>query len=135
MGGLATLGSYGLGWDEIARMPETHVAFLERCVPAFETATHLFLHAQYVPDRPLDQQPVDALRWQSLRESVPPRHVSGKRAIVGHTSQKSGEVLDLGHILCIDTRCYGGGWLTASRTETGRLWQVDIRGHLRNGRG
>ncbi len=63
--------------------------------------------------------------------TIPGPHESGKRAIVGHTSQKSGEILDLDHIVCIDTYCYGGRWLTALEVETGRLWQVDPHGHPR----
>ena len=48
------------------------------------------------------------------------RHCSGKVAIVGHTPQKSGEILDLGYLKCIDTFCHGGGWLTALEVNTGR---------------
>ena len=55
----------------------------------------------------------------------PSPHVSGKRAIVGHSSQKSGEILDLGHLVCIDTYCYGGGWLTALDVDTDEVWQVE----------
>ena len=43
------------------------------------------------------------LRWESLRETTPGPHESGKTVIVGHTSQKTGEILDLGHLKCIDT--------------------------------
>jgi serine/threonine protein phosphatase 1 len=71
------------------------------------------------------------LRWESLRDGIPDSHVSGKRAIVGHSSQKSGEVLDVGHLVCIDTYCYGGGWLTAMDVVTEELWQVDRHGEFR----
>jgi serine/threonine protein phosphatase 1 len=131
MGGLATLGSYGAGWGELDRIPEAHYEFLRSCVPAFETRTHLFLHAQYEPDLPLEDQPAAALRWRSLRDVIPRPHFSGKRAVVGHTSQKDGEILDLGHIACIDTYCYGGGWLTAMDVDSGRVWQADDLGRLR----
>ena len=30
-------------------------------------------------------------------------------ATVGHTPQKTGAVLDLGYLKCIDTFCHGGG--------------------------
>ena len=59
------------------------------------------------------------------------RFLSGKTAVVGHTSLKDGEVLDLGHLVCIDTYCWGGGWLTALETTTGQIWQVDREGRLR----
>ena len=77
-------------------------------------------------------QPSEVLRWESLRDVIPGPHVSGKRAIVGHSSQKSGEVLNLGHLVCIDTYCYGGGWLTALDVHTDELWQVNRRGDLRS---
>ena len=57
--------------------------------------------------------------------------MSGKTAVVGHTSQKTGEVLDVGHLICIDTYCYGGGWLTAFDATDGRYWQVDREGESR----
>ena len=33
--------------------------------------------------------------------------------MLGHTSQKDGEIYSTGYLTCIDTYCYGGGWLTA----------------------
>jgi serine/threonine protein phosphatase 1 len=62
---------------------------------------------------------------------TPARHESGKVVIVGHTSQKSGEIVDLGHLQCIDTYCYGGGWLTALEVNTGEVWQTNQRGEHR----
>jgi serine/threonine protein phosphatase 1 len=49
---------------------------------------------------------------------------SGKTAIVGHTPQKDGRVLDLGHLKCIDTFCGHGGLLTALDVGSGQIWQV-----------
>lgn len=132
IGGMATLASYGAAWGELDKVPEAHFAFLEACVPAFETDSHLFFHAQYDPRLPIAEQPEDALRWNSLRESVPEPHCSGKRAFVGHSSQKTGEILDLGHIVCIDTFCYGGKWLTALDVGSGQVWQADAHGRLRS---
>lgn len=133
MGGEATLASYGgVRLDNLQAIPRQHVAFLRRCRDAFESESHLFFHAQYVPHLAVARQPPRALRWEKLRDVVPPPHVSGKRAIVGHSAQKSGEILDLGHIVCIDTFCYGGGWLTALDVESGQVWQVDHTGRLRS---
>jgi serine/threonine protein phosphatase 1 len=64
---------------------------------------------------------------------VPARHCAGKVAIVGHTPQKSGEVLDLGYLKCIDTFCHGGGWLTALEVGTGKVWQANLAGQMRRG--
>jgi serine/threonine protein phosphatase 1 len=134
MGGGATLASYGAGRiteADLVRIPPTHCAFLERCRDYYETETHIFVHAQYDPDETMDEQSSLWLRWESLRYGIPDPHVSGKRAIVGHSSQKSGEVLDVGHLVCIDTYCYGGGWLTALDVDTDELWQVDSQGEPR----
>jgi serine/threonine protein phosphatase 1 len=126
-GGLATLASYG-GINEIS--PE-HVDFVRKCVDYYETETHLFVHASYDPQLPLDQQPEYELFWQHLGLVLPAPHCSGKTAIVGHTPQRSGDILDGGHLLCIDTYCFGNGWLTALDVASGQVWQADKHGKLR----
>jgi serine/threonine protein phosphatase 1 len=130
MGGLATLASYGPGHD-LSLIPQAHFEFLEGCLDYNETDTHIFVHAGYDPDLPMGQQPADLLRWGALRDGIPGPHRSGKAVIVGHTSQKGGEVLDLGHVTCIDTFCYGGGWLSALDVRTGEVWQADRGGSMR----
>jgi serine/threonine protein phosphatase 1 len=132
MGGIATLDSYGPGRD-IALIPDEHFEFLEGCLDFHETDTHIFVHANYFPDIPMAEQPVGMLRWESLRDITPGPHDSGKTVIVGHTSQKDGKVLDLGHLLCIDTYCHGGGWLTALEVNTGEVWQANPWGEVRRG--
>jgi serine/threonine protein phosphatase 1 len=129
-GGVATLDSYGFG-ARLGDIPKRHWQLLERCRPFFETETRLFVHANYLPELPLAGQPGEVLRWRSLDDSVPGPHVSGKVAVVGHTPQTSGEVLDLGHLLCIDTFVQGGGWLTALDVATGEIWQADERARMR----
>ena len=71
------------------------------------------------------------LRWHSLHESLPTRHLNGKIAVVGHTANKNGEILDHGHLICIDTYCYGGGWLTRLDVFSGATWQASRDGKLR----
>ncbi len=127
-GGQQTLESYGGSPDDI---PEEHHAFLERCVAYHETDDHLFLHANYDPDLELAEQPEQLLFWTHLTQFLPPPHRSGKRAIVGHTPQRSGEILDLEHLVCIDTFCVGDRWLTAFDVGSGEVWQVSKRGELR----
>jgi hypothetical protein len=128
-GGLATLDSYET--ENPADIPEEHVEFLRSCVPVVELPTHFFVHASYLPRKPLAKQPAEVLRWESLRERVPKPHRSGKTCICGHTSQKSGDVLFAGHLVCIDTWVYGEGWLTALDVYSGRIWQADQDGQLR----
>jgi hypothetical protein len=103
---------------------------IKGCRDYFETVRHIFAHAYYEPDRPLHEQPWGGLRWASL-PPVPARHRSGKVAIAGHTPQKTGEILDLGYLKCIDTFCHGGGWLTALEVGTGKVWQANLAGKMR----
>jgi serine/threonine protein phosphatase 1 len=112
-------------------IPEPHRKFLTNCRPYYETATHVFLHAGFVPELPMDEQPGLALRWRvtDARTAVP--HSSGKVAVVGHTPQATSEVLDLGFLICIDTNCVRDGWLTGLEVNMGRVWQADRAGRLR----
>jgi serine/threonine protein phosphatase 1 len=130
MGGSATLDSYGAG-RRLELIPDEHYDFHERCLDYYETETHIFLHANYLPDVPMDQQQDRMLRWESLRAMTPGPHESGKTVVAGHTSQKSGEPFGLDYLICIDTYCYGGGWLTALDVTTGEMWQANQKGQLR----
>jgi serine/threonine protein phosphatase 1 len=134
-GGVQTVHSYG--WKEggprrslTELIPPPHRLFLADCQPWFETDTHLFLHAGYVPHLPLREQPSVALRWR-VADAMTAQHCSGKIAVVGHTPQRSGEVLDRGFLVCIDTNCHRGGWLTALDVGGGAVWQADAKGRLR----
>ena len=120
-GGIETLDSYGDS-GHISLVPRQHFEFLESCVPWFETETHFFTHGNYDPDLPLDQQEDRTLRWLSLRDFVPGPHLSGKIAVVGHTPQT--EVLNLGHLICLDTGCVLGGKLTAMEMGSGEVWEA-----------
>jgi serine/threonine protein phosphatase 1 len=124
-GGDVALDSYNSN-RRLDLIPNNHFRFLERCLPHFETKTHFVVHANYKPEKPLAQLDDQTLRWLSLREFVPGPHRSSKIAVVGHTPQA--EVLDLGHLICLDTGCCTGGWLTAMELPSGRIWQVDRTG-------
>lgn len=130
IGGMTTLDSYGPGRD-LSLIPDEHYEFLESCRDYYETEINIFTHANYFPDISMNEQHVGMLRWESLRDMTPGPHESGKTVVVGHTSQKDGEVLDLGHLKCIDTYCHGGGWLTALDVRTEEVWQVDRDGNPR----
>lgn len=128
-GGNATLDSYGTLRPE--DITPAHIEFLRNCPLYHETDRHFFLHGTYLADLPLSSQPRELVLWESIKNCRPGPHCSGKTAIVGHTSQKSGEILDLGYLKCIDTRCYGDGWLTAMDVDSGQVWQADKTGKLR----
>jgi serine/threonine protein phosphatase 1 len=38
----------------------------------------------------------------------------------------------VGHLICIDTYCFGGGWLTALDVHTLEAWQTNKHGELRS---
>ena len=128
-GGDAALDSYGSS-GRLGLIPRSHIQFLESCRLYFETDTHIFLHANYKPDVPLEKLDDQTIRWLSLRDYVPSKqHVSGKIVVVGHTPQT--EILDLGFLICLDTGVWKGGWLSALDVESGKIWQVDEKGALR----
>ncbi len=129
-GGDATVKSYGGRLTGI--FPE-HLEFIRRCRRYYETDTHFFVHANYAADVPLDEQPDYLLFWEHLFFHTPAPHENGKIAVVGHTSQKTAEIFDIGHVICLDTFCHGGGWLTALDVESGRIWQADRSGRMREG--
>jgi serine/threonine protein phosphatase 1 len=131
-GGDQTLRSYGV--DHPSDLPQLHRTFMSSCEDRHETDTHFFVHANYRAGLPLRYQPGAVLRRQSLDSEQPGAHFTGKVAVVGHTPQKTGEILDLGYLVCIDTYCHGGGWLTALDVGSGRYWQANEKGEVREGR-
>ena len=129
-GGSATMKSYNT--DQPEELPTAHIDFLRSCRLYYETDRFIFVHGNYLADLPLDRQPVEMMLWESLKARRPGPHCSGKIAIVGHSSQKSGEILDLSYLKCIDTWCYGQGWLTAIELHSGQIWQADKEGRQKS---
>lgn len=129
-GGLSTLDSYQFSGD-LEFLPPAHADFFASLVDYYEQDGFFFTHAAYDPFLPLDQQPPSELRWHSLRDGIPGPHLSGQTAVVGHTANHEGKCVDVGHLICIDTYCYGGGYLTALDVKRRAVWQVDGRGQLR----
>ncbi|MGO8749348.1 MAG: metallophosphoesterase family protein [Thermoguttaceae bacterium] len=131
-GGDATLASYGGpdGRGTMEDVPQEHWDFLENyCRDWYETETHFFVHANAYPDVDLPDQPEYMLFWETF--DAPPPHVSGKTMICGHTPQRTGRPKSIRHAICIDTRVYGGGWLTCLEPATGRYWQANEAGEQR----
>lgn len=130
-GGVETLDSYGFVGD-LKVIPSEHFEFFDSMVDSYESENHLFLHANYQEETPLAEQDPYTLRWEKLTDRTPGPHASGKRAILGHTHDRGGEIFDVGHFVCIDTYCYGGGWLTAIDVNSGETWQASLDGGYRH---
>lgn len=127
-GGSQTVTSYG---GLLENVSARHREFLQRCLPYFETETHLFVHANYLADLPLCEQPESTLFWEHLGDRMPQPHCSGKHVYCGHTPQEAGNIGWYGHFTCLDTCCFGGYWLSAVEVNTLETWQVSKHGHLR----
>lgn len=124
-GGAQTMDSYG---GSLAQVPSHHWDFLSATRSFFETERFFFVHANYVYDMPLDEQPPLYLYWEHLRTELPAPHENGKTAFVGHTPQKDGMPGDYKHVIAVDTFCVGGGNLTAIECDTLDCYQVDRDG-------
>jgi serine/threonine protein phosphatase 1 len=129
-GGVETLESYNFD-GSLDFLPPDHVEFLDSLGDFFEFEDYFFTHAAYDPDLPLTSQPEELLRWYSLSLGIPAPHINGKIGVVGHTANRDGEVNDYGHLICLDSYCYGGGWLSAMELRTRQLWQANEDGDLR----
>lgn len=127
-GGQATVTSYG---GCLSKIPPDHLAFFQDLVPYYESPQSIFVHAGYSHQLAMHEQQEATTYWNHLPTPVPPPHQSGKRVFVGHTPQASGQILDAGHVVCLDTYCFGGGYLTAFEVGSDEIVQTDIHGHPR----
>lgn len=127
-GGLATVSSYG---GSLRKIPAKHIAFFQDLRPYYETNDEIFVHACYDPSLQMREQQDMTIYWTHLPNPMPSPHISGKRVFVGHTPQPFGQILNTEHLVCIDTYCFGNGYLSAMNLESGELIQVDRYGHLR----
>ncbi len=135
-GGRSTLASYAEHGEagQPFGVPARHWEFLEwSCFDWYETDSHFFVHANVYPDVPLADQPTYMLLWETLDSHRSRPHISGKVMICGHSRQREGVPLDLGHAICIDTWVYGSGWLTCLDVASGHYWQANQLGEQRTG--
>lgn len=128
MGGRTTLVSYG---GRLQAVPSRHRDFILRCVPSYENEHHIFVHANYLSHLPVADQPERTLYWEHLHDRIPAPHFSGKKVWVGHSPQIQGQIADFGHLICIDTYCFGGKYLTAVDVDSREVWQSDKWGNIR----
>jgi serine/threonine protein phosphatase 1 len=127
-----TLHSYGSD-DEEGRfedIPEKHWRFVEdSCLNWFTTEDYIFVHATLDADKPLVKQPRSALFWDKFRHPRP--HCSGKTVVCGHTPQRDGTPVNLGHAICLDTAACEGHWLTCLEMNSGEVWQTNQQRQVR----
>ena len=131
-GGDAALMSYGTE-NDLSCIPQDHINFFQGLRRVHESEEHFFIHANYAPNWRLEEHDSNTAMWMSLSD-IPGPHYSGKIAVLGHTPQPDGKILDLGHLICIDTGCGFGGLLTALDLTNGEMWQVDELGQESNAR-
>jgi serine/threonine protein phosphatase 1 len=129
VGGMQTLQSYSGDFKDV---PESHWEFLvHTCRNYYQTRTEIFVHGAVAANVTVDAQTEEWLLWERVYNQQP--HQSGKRVICGHTSQKNGVPYNIGHAVCIDTFCHGGGWLTALDVEANTYIQTNQMGLIRRG--
>lgn len=133
IGGKETLASYGIGASEFvllgnedlialmrARVPESHVRFLEALIDSVELGEYLFVHAGIRPDVALDAQKPADLRWIRRDFLDYAGDFGGKVVVHGHTVTLEPEVR--ANRLGIDTGAFMHGRLTAVGLEGGERW-------------
>ncbi|QQE64335.1 hypothetical protein GFS31_10150 [Leptolyngbya sp. BL0902] len=114
----------------LRHIPDSHWQLLQdQGLRWFSTDQHIFLHGTLATHLPLLHQPDRAIFWDKLKHPAP--HPSGKTLICGHTPQRSGYPLNLGHTVCLDTAACEGQWLTCLEVNSGEIWQANQEGHLR----
>lgn len=127
-----TLQSYAASGQKgsLDDIPEQHWRFVkEHCLDWFTTEDHIFVHATLDADKPLAEQSRGALFWDKF--NAPHPHCSGKTMVCGHTPQRNGLPVNLGHAICLDTAACEGQWLTCLEINSGEVWQTNQRQQLR----
>lgn len=134
-GGLECLQSYGSKPGRTGTLddvPESHWDFIgNTLVDSFESERAVFVHATLDPKKPITEQTEDSLFWTPLTKPI--LLENGKTVVCGHTSQRSGQILDLGTTVCIDTFAHGGGKLTCLDVTSWQYWQADLLGRVQEG--
>jgi serine/threonine protein phosphatase 1 len=127
-GGDAVLSAYGT--ERLDNIPDNHWHFLAKSLRShYCTKTHFFVHANAYAEIPIDEQPDFMLYWESFGNPTP--HESGLTMVCGHTPQRDGVPLSVGHAICIDTWACGRGWLTCLDVDAGVCWQSNESGSTR----
>lgn len=134
LGGKAPLASYSSANLALAMeaVPRAHWDFLEnQCRDYFETERYIFVHGGIRSEVDPRLEDKEHLYWTTLGFAQP--HSSRRTVICGHSAQTSGEIVDLGHTIGIDTAISKGGWLTCLDVESFGFWQANAQGLTRAG--
>jgi serine/threonine protein phosphatase 1 len=138
-GGAETLMSYGVrppafnnpapAWRQAAdalqaRMPATHLAFLEGLERYVELGDYAFVHAGVDAAVPLAKQTDEALYW-SRSAFIASKRPFTHRIVHGHTPVE--EPYADARRIAVDTGAYASGTLTAVRLEGADLSFVSVR--------
>jgi serine/threonine protein phosphatase 1 len=102
-GGLP-LASYGSGStaDLLRTLPVAHTDFLiNRCRDYYEIGGYIMVHGGIRPHLAPAEEDQEHLQWLTL--SAAAAHLSGRTVVCGHSAQATGQIVDLGHTICIDT--------------------------------
>jgi len=132
IGGRETILSYGISeadynamdYEELkaaltARVPESHLAFLETFENMIDIGDYLFVHAGIRPGLALEEQRLRDLRW--IREPFLDHAAPHERMVVhGHTITP--DVDERSNRIGIDTGAYASGRLTALGLEGRERW-------------
>lgn len=127
--GGTTMRSYGAPTREA--VPEAHRRFLADLRLAWHDESLICVHGRIGPHASPDNPDRYEALWGRVDEAQP--HESGRTVVCGHSRQRSGQPLDLGHTICIDTGIKQGGWLTILEAGSWRYIQADARGETRSG--
>lgn len=115
----------------LACIPDEHWQFVQgNCLKWFMTDHYIFTHATPDADKPLEEQSDTALFWNKFVDPQP--HLSGKILVCGHTPQRDGMPINLGHSICLDTAACEGQWLTCLEVNSGEVWQANQQGQMRH---
>ena len=102
-GGRTTIMSYDVhGYyigEQESNIPETHMKFLQRLKPYYETDDFIFAHAGISPYKSMEEQTDDELYWD--RDFNYEDYKGPKTVVYGHTPYN--EVLNKTYQICIDT--------------------------------
>ena len=130
VGGRETLQSYGK--KKPSGIPDEHWEFVRGGLPYYKTKKFIYVHGGVKPQLPMKSHVIDDLCWLRVHTAKP--HFTGRTVICGHTPQRDGFPLNLGHTICIDTWVFHKkGWLTCLNPKTGKYLQTNERGKKRRG--